>query len=173
MTTQSPLVNSNSAAKFYSDAQFTTHQYAQSQIGVGDLAASGAATGNGNYVLFTAPANGVIFGATFTVLGAGTTAGSTLQCRLISANNGANVSQNVALGNVVTVGVNVAGNVYSTGPFTYNVYANGAASSSNVANAGGFAVNVGDVLFTTFSGNTGLLGAVVEYAVSPSAFIYQ
>ena len=106
----SPLANTAlKAIGGYDIPQFQTRVAFTGQIGVPAVAVDA----NGLSVLAVAPCNGAFFQATYTVGKAGAVAAGTLKTYLISANNGANVSQNVQLGNTVTIGTNAAGNVRS------------------------------------------------------------
>ncbi len=171
MTTQAPLANTALKSFPYDHAQYTEHDFEQSGVGAPHIAASGTSTGNGAYPVFTAGAQGFIYAATVTVTVAGTGAASGITTTLVRANNGANVSNTITIGNTITTGINASGNVFSTGPFTYNLFSNGAVSGSNTAIPGGLFVNVGDTIIMTHTGNTLVCGVTVEYAVAPGASV--
>lgn len=167
---QSPLANTTVKSVSYNDPQYTIHDFFTEIVGAPHVTSSGVTSGNGAYPIFTAPANGVIFGTTFTVTTPGTGATSNITTYLIRANNGANLSANLAVGNIVYTGTNVAGNVFSTGPYTFNVYpSNGSVSSSNASPTGGLSVFTGDTLIAIHTGNTLVAAAVTEFALAPLA----
>lgn len=163
-----PLANAPVKSSFYTDAQYTEHDFAQATIGVPHVAASGITTGNGAYPILCSPGCQV-----YTVAGVITTVGtgstSNISLTLGRANNGVNVSNSVTTFNVVTTGTNVAGNVFSFGPLTYNLYANGTNSGTNVCATGGLTFNVGDYLVATHTGNTLVAACFVEYSLTAMA----
>lgn len=119
-------------------------------------------SGDGFKPFFQAPANCNVFVSFGTVTVAGN-AGAQLQIYKIAANNNANAASNLAVANVIQVGTNVAGNVFTSGPYTYNVFANGAVSSSNTAVQGGLQLLVGDVLAAVANLNTGAVVITTQY----------
>lgn len=160
--TQSPLAGTATGNVSYADAKVHVHISAPAEIGDPFVAVSGDSTGNGQFLIFAAATPCIVLQSTMTVIQVGTGAASGITVRLVSANNGANVSQNVALGNVITTGLNVSGNVYTTGPYSYNVFANGVNSGSNTAK-GGVLMNIGDYLVATHNGNTLYCACATEY----------
>lgn len=170
-TTLVPAANTSLKSFAYDSGQYQQHLFSVATVGVPDVSSSGGSSGNGTFILFQAPCNCYVYQTTYTVGVVGTGAGSTLTVYKLAANNGSNLTSNIAVGNVVTIGVNVAGNIYSTGPYTYNVNSatNLSASSSNTAFAGGIKLLTGDLLITGFTGNTGVIAAMTEYSISTDA----
>ena len=165
----SPLANTAVKSVQYSDPQYTSHQAVAVQLG---SISAAAVAGNGAYGVFTAPFNCNVYQTTVTVVTAGLVAAGTLTPYLIRANNGANLTSNVAIGNVMTIGVNVCGNVQTTGPYTFNVYpGNAAVSSSNASPTGGLALSTGDTIIFASTCNTLVAMAVTEFVAAPLASI--
>lgn len=169
-TNLSPLANTPIRSLFYSDASVQSHQLETSVVGTPGLTSlssnTGLTTGNGSYVIFAAAMPVAVYQTTFTVLTAGTGATSNIQVYKIAANNGANLSSNIALGNLVTTGVNVAGNVSTTGPYAYNLTNAGVNTGSFTVTVGGINLNTGDLLIAVSTGNTLVAAAATEYSVA-------
>ena len=164
----SPLANTALKSVAYSDPQFTVHQTAIAPLG---SIAVAAVAGNGAYGVFTAAFPCNVYQTTVTVVTPSLVAAGTLTPYVLRANNGANLSSNIAVGNAMTIGVNVAGNVQTTGPYTFNVFPNGAVSSSNTSPVGGLALNTGDTIIFASTCNTLVAVAATEYSVTPSASV--
>lgn len=157
-----PVNANNRVSVAYDSPLIQTHNFDTAIVGNPAVAASGASTGNGDYVLCYFPVAAYVFETDFTVTTSGTGTGS-LTLKLLQGNNGVNVSNTITFQNVLSFGTNAAGNTASI-EFNYNVLANGVNSSSNVVASGGFFVNGGSVLIATSTGNTLVVAGSTEWA---------
>lgn len=177
MATGNLAVNSANTANqsyVYEAPSIQTMQFELAIVGV-ETAVGGALNSNGSYVLFAAPANSQVFATNFTIAAPGTGATTTGNVTVykIAANNASNLSSNIQVGNVAVLGTNVAGNVATTGQYTYNVNsaANATNSGSNIAFPGGLTLQGGDLLLGVYTGNTGLVAAVTQYHLNQQALV--